>query len=116
MPRQYLSQRAIEIMRTLNRLGYYFPKNEADLMLLRGLKQKEVLLLHLAQIKKGRWICYLEGKNEDALKAFLKHYRMNYLSAQELGHIRNAFGLREERYKRKYTSHNKTMVEEGMLH
>ena len=69
--------------------------------------------LHLVQIKKGRWICYLEGKNTEALKAFLQHYKMDYLSSQELASIKNAFGLREDRYERKYTIHKKKKSEES---
>ena len=100
MPRQYLSERALAIMRSINRTGYYFPKNEADVNLLRRLKQKEVMTLHLAKIK-NKWICYLEGKNTEAMKAFLKHYHINYLSLHKLAQIRGVFGLREEKYKYK---------------
>ncbi|MCL5009871.1 MAG: hypothetical protein M1433_02760 [Candidatus Parvarchaeota archaeon] len=112
MPRQYLSERALAIMRSINRLGYYFPKNEADVNLLRGLKQKEIMQLHLARIG-GKWICYLEGKNAEALKAFLERYHMNYLTVHKLAQIRDVFGLREERYKRKYSVHKKTKSKES---
>jgi hypothetical protein len=112
MPRQYLSERALAIMRSINRLGYYFPKNEADVNLLRGLKQKEIMQLHLARIG-GKWICYLEGKNAEALKAFLERYHMNYLTVHKLAQIRDVFGLREERYKHKYSARKRTRGEEG---
>ena len=101
MPRQYLSERALAIMRSINRLGYYFPKNEADVNLLRGLKQKEIIQLHLARIS-GKWICYLDGKNTEAMKAFLEHYHIDYLSSQKLARIRAVLGLREESYNSKY--------------
>ena len=62
------------------------------------------MTLHLAKIK-NKWICYLEGKNPEAMKlfwnTFLEHYHINYLSSHKLAQIRDVFGLREERYKRK---------------
>lgn len=72
---------------TLNEQGYYFPRNQADKYVLRRLKQKEIMSLHLANIK-NHWICYLEGKNDMAMKAFIEHYRINYLSSHKLAQIK----------------------------
>ena len=100
MQRQYLSFRAIEIMRYLNDHRYYFPKNKSDIVILRGLKAKEISPMHIAKYK-GKRIAYLEGHNEAAMKVFMERYKINYLSTQKLAQLRYVFGLRGERYKYK---------------
>ena len=100
MQRQYLSQRAIEILRTINNHGYYFPKSESDLNVLRGLKAKEITPIHIISYRKRR-IAYLQGHNEAAMKAFMERNKINYLSAQKLTQLRYVFGLKGERYRYK---------------
>ena len=100
MQRQYLSQRAIEILRAINNYGYYLPKSESDLNVLRGLKAKEISPIHIAKYK-GKRIAYLEGYNGAAMKVFMERYKINYLSTHKLAQLRYVFGLRGERYKYK---------------
>ena len=104
MQRQYISQRAIEILRTINNYGYYLPKSESDLNVLRGLKAKEITPIHIISYRKRR-IAYLQGHNEAAMKVFMERYKINYLSTQKLAQLRYVFGLRGERYK--YKSYKK---------
>jgi hypothetical protein len=97
-PRHYLSDRALRILKRLNEVGYYFPKNSGEYGIIRRLK--EITPIHFVRIK-GKREAYMRGHENEALKAFLEHYHLNYLSSQDLASIRNIFGFREERYKYK---------------
>lgn len=93
--RYYLSDKAVVILKQLNEKGYYFPKGTSEYNTIRGLK--ELVSIHFARFR-GKRIAYTTGHENEAIKKFIEHYRLNYLNDHELAAIRNVFGFREERY------------------
>jgi hypothetical protein len=108
--RHYLSDRALMILKRLNEVGYYFPKNSEEYDTIRRLK--ELAPIHFIRVK-GKRIVYMQGHENEALKAFLEHYHFNYLTSRQLTAIKVLFGFREERYKYKPYKKQKQNKEEN---
>jgi len=108
--RHYLSKRAVKILKRLNEVGYYFPKNSEEYDTIRRLK--ELAPIHFIRVK-GKRIVYMQGHENEALKAFLEHYHFNYLTSRQLTAIKVLFGFREERYKYKPYKKQKQDKEEN---
>ncbi len=108
--RHYLSDRALMILKRLNEVGYYFPKNSGEYGTIRRLT--ELAPIHFIRVK-GKRVVYMQGHENEALKAFLEHYHFNYLSSRQLTTIKILFGFREERYKYKPYKKQKQNKEEN---
>ncbi len=65
--RHYLSDRALRVLKRLNEVGYYFPKNSGEHGTIHRLK--ELAPIHFIRIKRKR-VVYMQGHENEALKAF----------------------------------------------
>lgn len=71
--RHYLSDKALKILRQLNEVGYYFPKNSGEYNIIRRLK--ELAPVHFVKVKSKR-VVYTQGHENEAMKTFLEHYHL----------------------------------------